>query len=439
MARGRARIERHAANHLPGGSDPISGGCCDTSTGGAANYETGVLAISDLVGYWRLGDGGFDFLDTSGYNPGDPADMVLNSGTTPMTQDFTPGALTVDDDGAVQFNADGTSVTPVSGESMHAVFSTDTHRFDFAGTAAFTISCWIRPLASAHTYTGTIFGTLAISGGNDNGWRLHIDEPSRVVGFARAPNVSTGVYPTVSSPAGLDADTWHHLVGTYDGATLRLYLNGTLVASQADVSVMSVTANPPYIGTGPAPMASYTTFFYGAVDEAAIWSKALTAGEVATLYNSAGGPAVTAGKVLTADGDGGTSYEWPTISVDGTRYDEILTGANLSSTDNSDGTVTIDATGGGDVTTDDVWDAKGDLVVASGADAADNLSVGTDGQILTADAASPLGVKWAAAPASGATADDTACWMPLTTTVGGDDILVFDADHSLIPTLVPLA
>jgi hypothetical protein len=35
-------------------------------------------------------------------------------------------------------------------------------------------------------------------------------------------------------------------------------------------------------------------------------------------------------------------------------------------------------------------------------------------------------------------ADDTAVWMPLTTTLAGDDVLVFDADHSLIPTLTPL-
>jgi hypothetical protein len=32
---------------------------------------------------------------------------------------------------------------------------------------------------------------------------------------------------------------------------------------------------------------------------------------------------------------------------------------------------------------------------------------------------------------------DPAVWMPLTTTVGGDDVLVFDADDSLVPTLVP--
>ncbi len=63
--------------------------------------------------------------------------------------------------------------------------------------------------------------------------------------------------------------------------------------------------------------------------------------------------------------------------------------------------------GGGSVASDTIWDTKGDLAVASGADAASKLAVGSNGQVLTADSAQTLGVKWAAGGGGTTVATDT--------------------------------
>lgn len=47
------------------------------------------------------------------------------------------------------------------------------------------------------------------------------------------------------------------------------------------------------------------------------------------------------------------------------------------------------------VATDPIWDTKGDLAVATGADAAAKLPAGANGYVLTADSTQTTGVKWA--------------------------------------------
>jgi hypothetical protein len=51
-----------------------------------------------------------------------------------------------------------------------------------------------------------------------------------------------------------------------------------------------------------------------------------------------------------------------------------------------------------------------------------------------------VGPAGPAGSGGGASPTDTLAWLPLSTTdSSGDDVLVYDTDHSLIPTLVPIA
>lgn len=55
-----------------------------------------------------------------------------------------------------------------------------------------------------------------------------------------------------------------------------------------------------------------------------------------------------------------------------------------------------------------------------------------DGDVLTWN-----GYTWQPEHVSVNPVDDTSVWMPLTTVVDGEPVLVWDGDNGLIPTLIP--
>ncbi len=57
--------------------------------------------------------------------------------------------------------------------------------------------------------------------------------------------------------------------------------------------------------------------------------------------------------------------------------------------------------GSGDVATDAIWDAKGDLAAGTGANTASKLSVGADGRVLMAASGEATGLEWRATTGSG--------------------------------------
>lgn len=89
---------------------------------------------------------------------------------------------------------------------------------------------------------------------------------------------------SVSAPLGPDAaGAWRRIAGVYDGAALRLYMDGAIAAEAA--------AEGPLIH-GPAPVAVGETAagaeaYRGAIDEVRIFDRALAAGEIAALEGDA--------------------------------------------------------------------------------------------------------------------------------------------------------
>ena len=82
-------------------------------------------------------------------------------------------------------------------------------------------------------------------------------------------------------------NAWTHLASTYDGTTLRLFVNGTQVATKAATGAMPNTANPLRIGGN----AVWGEYFAGLIDEVRIYNRALSAVEIGGDMNAAVGGA----------------------------------------------------------------------------------------------------------------------------------------------------
>ena len=104
-----------------------------------------------------------------------------------------------------------------------------------------------------------------------------------------------GVDKQVISPVEIPYNAWSHIVGTYDGNDMRLYIDGLLVATELNVGGPRDTgSNPLYLGHAPSSNHYFNGFYAGFK----LYDRALTAEEIAfvtgrgwiTLVDEAGNP-----------------------------------------------------------------------------------------------------------------------------------------------------
>jgi hypothetical protein len=97
---------------------------------------------------------------------------------------------------------------------------------------------------------------------------------------------ATGGLSQICAPAPLTAG-FHHLAGVRSGTTLSLYVDGVLVATQANASSAVITPTAPLVIGQVSPNFN-AEFFKGLIDEVAIHNRALTASEISGVFEASG-------------------------------------------------------------------------------------------------------------------------------------------------------
>jgi hypothetical protein len=142
------------------------------------------------------------------------------------------------------------------------------------GTGNGTVSCWFKTSYNASGVQDLVINGSYASGGK--AYILYLDQSERV-GFALDDNSNpSGVLSTSSVNDG----NWHHVVGVRDSGTIKLYLDGSEIATGTDNTGNIDISDPLIIGAGQAFGGSVGNFFKGEIDEVAIWNTALNAGQI---------------------------------------------------------------------------------------------------------------------------------------------------------------
>jgi hypothetical protein len=141
-----------------------------------------------------------------------------------------------------------------------------------------TIEGWFY-ITSTFNLTGLVTEAL----GSNNNVKFGIT--SDVVSGAQkiyAGFTNNGTSTTVTSSENLPLNKWTHIAATYDGASLKVYVNGTLTGTVANTSALPSGVDAWYFGKA----ASGSNLFPGTMDEIRIWNSARSQSDINANKNA---------------------------------------------------------------------------------------------------------------------------------------------------------
>jgi len=201
---------------------------------------------------WYPGDGNAN--DIIGDNNG-----TLQGGVT-----FAPGEVAQ----AFNFNGIDSFVNVTDAVNLHL--------------QSLTIDAWVNLTDSTQDRAIVIKSALALAG-NDFAYGLRILAGGHAEGRITD---AVGNFASVVSASVLTLNQFQHVALTYDGAALKLYLNGVLDGTTSTSLIPVVNTNPVSIGAWQSVSAGTIQYWLGLIDEVEIFNRALSQPEIQSIVNA---------------------------------------------------------------------------------------------------------------------------------------------------------
>jgi hypothetical protein len=151
-------------------------------------------------------------------------------------------------------------------------------------TDKITIELWIKPEAAQEVCWDGVKGNYGIMAKADAGisgnvwsWQVRYGSPDNCsLGFQFNGSAEENKWVTVKQ--NLLPGKWYHVAGTFDGTTIKCYLNGVLKDTNQMSRIQPSNARL-FIGED-----GWHNMFNGTIDEVRIYRRALTAQEIMLHY-----------------------------------------------------------------------------------------------------------------------------------------------------------
>lgn len=144
----------------------------------------------------------------------------------------------------------------------------------------FSIETWIYPESYAYDSINPMF-IICKRTGNLDSYALSLNNSGNVI-FSK--ETGTSGYDVLYSKDKVEQNQWSHLLATFDGTTMKLYINGVLDNSISKTEDTIIGEGDLYIGAN-TELDNYR-FYKGFVDELKIYNYALSESEIESLYDS---------------------------------------------------------------------------------------------------------------------------------------------------------
>lgn len=177
-----------------------------------------------------------------------------------------------------------------------------------------TISAWIY---STNWASGSDRGRYIAGdyGGNYKGAEFYVNTAGHL-NFGVASDSPQGEY-TITSSTPLSTNTWYFVTGTFDGTTVRLYINGASAATPISGHLATATTGF-YMGRAEWVNAAY---FSGYITNVQVYGTALSDANVLSLFNEGNGGAPLSNADTLGYWPLGTSpYDYSGSGNDGVAY-----------------------------------------------------------------------------------------------------------------------